>query len=201
MDKVFVFDSDTGGHHSTGASLQAYLKHGATYGQGEGLQGHAYAIPTKDADLRPLPLAEIRAAVKRFLAYAEGQPNTRFHIVPIGVSDNSFLPEQIAPLFAGAPANCDLPYAFLAVQQGHTITNLELRQRMALADALKTVGEIASLAPALDDPDMPADTEAVCAIMMACYDYLRSAEGDEFVCDWLRAAMRAAQPHADRVQA
>ena len=47
-DVVFVFGSNPEGRHGAGAAKVARLRFGAIYGQGEGLQGNAYAIPTKD---------------------------------------------------------------------------------------------------------------------------------------------------------
>lgn len=45
---VFVFGSNPEGRHGAGAAKVARERFGAVYGQGEGLQGNAYAIPTKD---------------------------------------------------------------------------------------------------------------------------------------------------------
>ena len=49
---VFVFGSNPEGRHGAGAAKVARLQFGAIYGQGEGLQGHSYAIPTKDLRVR-----------------------------------------------------------------------------------------------------------------------------------------------------
>ena len=45
---VFVFGSNPEGRHGAGAAKVAREQFGAIYGQGEGLQGNAYALPTKD---------------------------------------------------------------------------------------------------------------------------------------------------------
>ena len=45
---VFVFGSNPQGKHGAGAAKVATTKFGAKYGQGRGLQGNAFAIPTKD---------------------------------------------------------------------------------------------------------------------------------------------------------
>ena len=45
---IFVFGSNPEGRHGAGAAKVAREKFGAIYGQGEGMQGHAYALPTKD---------------------------------------------------------------------------------------------------------------------------------------------------------
>jgi hypothetical protein len=47
---IFVFGSNPKGTHGAGAAATAKAKFGAIEGQGEGLQGNAYALPTKDLD-------------------------------------------------------------------------------------------------------------------------------------------------------
>ena len=49
---VFVFGSNPEGRHGAGAARVARERFGAVYGRGEGLQGNAYAIPTKDLRVR-----------------------------------------------------------------------------------------------------------------------------------------------------
>lgn len=44
--EVFVFGSNLKGHHGGGAAHTALRKFRAVYGQGVGLQGQSYAIPT-----------------------------------------------------------------------------------------------------------------------------------------------------------
>lgn len=51
---IFVFGSNPEGRHGAGAAKTAREKFGAQYGQGEGLQGNSYAIPTKDLRSKPL---------------------------------------------------------------------------------------------------------------------------------------------------
>ena len=45
-DEIFVFGSNLAGMHGGGAARLAYQKFGAVWGQGVGLQGQSYAIPT-----------------------------------------------------------------------------------------------------------------------------------------------------------
>lgn len=47
-NEVFVFGSNLAGIHGAGAAKLAYEKFGAIKGQGFGLQGQSFAIPTKD---------------------------------------------------------------------------------------------------------------------------------------------------------
>lgn len=111
--KIFVFGSNEAGRHGKGAALCARQKHGAIYGQGEGLQGNAYAIPTKDAALRQLPIEIIRSYVARFKKFAAAHPEMLFEITPIGCGLAGYSPQDIAPMFADAPSNCALPISFL----------------------------------------------------------------------------------------
>ena len=47
-DTIFVFGSNPEGRHGSGSAKVARLQFGAIYGQGEGLQGNAYALPTTE---------------------------------------------------------------------------------------------------------------------------------------------------------
>lgn len=112
---IFVFGSNLGGRHGKGAALFAKNKHGAIYGQGEGLQGQSYGIPTKCAKLTILPLPDIALAVDRFKEFAKANSHLNFDVTPIGCGLAGYKPEQIAPLFSGAPVNCELPDVFKQV--------------------------------------------------------------------------------------
>ena len=103
---IFVFGSNLAGRHGAGAALHARTKHGAQYGVGVGLTGCAYALPTKDASLRSLPLAEIQRHVDDFLSLALRLSNTPFHITRVGCGLAGFTDTQIRPMFANAPSNC-----------------------------------------------------------------------------------------------
>lgn len=116
--RIFVFGSNLAGRHGAGAAKAALESYGAIYGKGEGLQGHSYGIPTKDAQLRPLSLSAVAANVARFLEFARSRPDLRFFITPVGCGLAGFLYREIAPLFAGAPSNCDLPPEFQSLDNG-----------------------------------------------------------------------------------
>lgn len=113
MTTIFVFGSNEAGRHGKGAALYARRHLGAVYGQGEGLQGTSYAIPTKDAHLRTLPLDCIGPYVLRFLAFARTHPELAFHLTPIGCGLAGYTPRQIAPMFTDCPPNISLPDVFL----------------------------------------------------------------------------------------
>lgn len=112
---IFVFGSNLAGRHGAGAALYALKSCGAVYGQGCGRQGNSYAIPTKDATLKTLTLAEIKVHVASFLRYAENHPDEMFELTPIGCGLAGHKPENIAPMFADAPCNVVLPTVFKQV--------------------------------------------------------------------------------------
>jgi hypothetical protein len=81
---IFVFGSNLAGRHGKGAALYARRHHGAVYGQGVGLQGDSYTIPTKDEHLRTLPLETIRGSVEEFKEFARNLPEMTFQVTAIG---------------------------------------------------------------------------------------------------------------------
>ena len=109
---IFVFGSNLAGRHGKGAALWARQHRGAIYGQGEGLQGESYAIPTKDGRLNTLPLPAIRWHVIAFLRFARNNPEMQFQLTPIGCGYAGYTPADIAPLFEGAPSNVIMPPEF-----------------------------------------------------------------------------------------
>ena len=103
--EIFVFGSNLAGRHGAGSARHALKHHGAVYGVGVGLVGSSYAIPTKDVNLRILTLSEIAKYVKDFIAFASRSPDLTFNVVDIGCGLAGYSPKDIAPLFAGSPAN------------------------------------------------------------------------------------------------
>lgn len=109
---IFVFGSNLVGKHDKGSALEAVNKHGAIYGQEQGLQGNSYAIPTNDKHLRLLPLKKIQRYVKVFLLYAKTHPKLTFNVVNIGCSYAGYKPSEIAPFFLKHPSNVKLSQEF-----------------------------------------------------------------------------------------
>jgi hypothetical protein len=115
IDPVFVFGSNLAGRHGKGAALFARQHRGAVYGQGIGMQGNSYAIPTKDKLLYPLTLSRIQQHAADFVNYAKGNQHMKFQLTPIGCGLAGYRPEQIAPMFRDAPPNVIMPDEFRAV--------------------------------------------------------------------------------------
>lgn len=106
---IFVFGSNEAGIHGAGAALEARKSHGAKLGIGFGHVGNSFAIPTKDEELKQLPLRSIRQYVRMFLAYAEASPDLIFQVTRIGCGLAGYSDKDIAPMFKEAPDNCVLP--------------------------------------------------------------------------------------------
>ncbi len=99
MADIFVFGSNLLGIHKKGAALTALEKHGAILGQGIGLQGQSYAIPTKETPRRALDLISINKFIAYFLSYASYTPEHNYSVTPIGCGLAGWRPEHIAPMF------------------------------------------------------------------------------------------------------
>ena len=111
-NEVFVFGSNLKGQHAGGAAFTARVLFGARMGQGEGLQGQSYAIPTMQGGVET-----IKPYVDRFLEFAAENMQKDFLVTKIGCGIAGFTPEEIAPLFKDAihMHNVWLPAEFLRV--------------------------------------------------------------------------------------
>ena len=108
-DEVFVFGSNLAGMHGGGAAYVAWLKFGAVMGQGVGLQGQSYGIPTMQGGVET-----IKPYVDEFICFAKAHPELFFYVTRIGCGIAGFLDGEIAPLFADARnvPNICLPESF-----------------------------------------------------------------------------------------
>lgn len=106
---IFVFGSNLAGRHIKGDALTAYRQHGAIYGEAVGLHGDSYAIPTKDENLKSLPLNKISQYINGFIKFSKLNSDIKFIVTRIGCGFAEYEDSQIAPLFNDAPANCILP--------------------------------------------------------------------------------------------
>lgn len=96
-DEVFVFGSNLEGMHGGGAARIAYKKFGAVWGQGVGIQGQSYGIPTMHGGTDV-----IKPYVDEFIEYAKQHPEKKFLVTPIGCGIAGFSESEIAPLFKDA---------------------------------------------------------------------------------------------------
>lgn len=107
--EIFVFGSNLQGMHGGGAARIAYERFGAIWGQGVGLQGKCYGIPTMHGGVEV-----IKPYVDEFIAFAKANPHFTFLVTKIGCGIAGFKEEEIAPLFADAlqVENIVLPESF-----------------------------------------------------------------------------------------
>jgi len=108
-NEIFVFGSNLRGMHAGGAARTA-LQWGAIMGQGVGLQGQTYAIPTMFGTTE-----KMKPYVDDFIEFARHHPEKRFLVTEIGCGIAGFTPDQIAPLFLSV--------------RSHDIDNIYLPQR------------------------------------------------------------------------
>ena len=97
LNEIFVFGSNLAGMHGGGAAYIAYRKFGAIMGQGVGLQGQSYAIPTMQGGVET-----IRPYVDEFITFAKEHPDLTFLVTRIGCGIAGFTDDDIAPLFEKA---------------------------------------------------------------------------------------------------
>ena len=96
-NEIFVFGSNLRGMHGGGAAYIAYRNFGAIMGQGVGLQGQSYAIPTMQGGVET-----IKPYVDEFIEFAKQHQNFTFLVTRIGCGIAGFTDEEISPLFENA---------------------------------------------------------------------------------------------------
>ncbi len=108
-NEIFVFGSNLAGMHGGGAARIALNQFGAIWGQGVGLQGKSYAIPTMHGGVNL-----IQPYVDEFIIFAEEHPEMHFLVTRIGCGIAGFKDEEIAPLFQRTVnlSNVSLPKSF-----------------------------------------------------------------------------------------
>ncbi|MCR5423745.1 MAG: hypothetical protein K6E93_03165 [Bacteroidales bacterium] len=113
-NEVFVFGSNLAGMHGGGAARAALRHFGAVMGQGVGLHGQSYAIPTMQGGVET-----IRPYVDDFIDFARQHQELTFLVTRIGCGIAGFRDEEIAPLFKAAlgVANIVLPKSFVDLLQ------------------------------------------------------------------------------------
>jgi len=104
-NEIFVFGSNLAGMHGGGAAYVAMEYFGAIWGQGVGLQGQCYAIPTMQGGVET-----IKPYVDEFISFAKAHQEYTFYVTRIGCGIAGFSDEQIAPLFHDA---LDIPNILL----------------------------------------------------------------------------------------
>ena len=111
-NEIFVFGSNLAGSHSGGAARLAHARFGAVWGQGVGLQGQCFAIPTMHGGVEA-----IKPYVDEFIRFASVHPEYKFLVTRIGCGIAAFTPDEMAPLFRDATEleNVILPRDFVEI--------------------------------------------------------------------------------------
>ena len=109
-NEIFVFGSNLAGAHGGGAARLAYKRFGAVWGEGVGLHGQTYAIPTMQGGVET-----IKPYVDAFIRFAKAHSQLTFLVTRIGCGIAGFRDEEIAPLFTDAinVENIILPKEFV----------------------------------------------------------------------------------------
>ena len=115
-NEIFVFGSNLAGSHGGGAARLAYNRFGAIWGQGVGLQGQSYAIPTMQGGVET-----IEPYVEQFIEFAFRHRELKFLVTRIGCGIAGFSAYEIAPLFLKVIdlSNVLLPKDFVEVMHRH----------------------------------------------------------------------------------
>lgn len=108
-NQVFVFGSNPEGKHGKGAAKAAVDNFGAVYGQGEGIQGQSYALPTKDLrvkennSLKSISPEVITSSIKKLYEIANQNPIKEFLVSDYsGTNLNGYTGQEMADMFNAA---------------------------------------------------------------------------------------------------
>ena len=107
-NQIFVFGSNPEGRHGAGAAKYAKDNFGAIYGQGEGLQGQSYALPTKDLrvkenrGLRSISPEQIISNIKKLYNLANRSPKEFLVSDYSGINLNGYTGQEMADMFIAA---------------------------------------------------------------------------------------------------
>lgn len=83
-NSIFVFGSNTAGRHGAGAAKYARIHFGAEYGNGVGLQGQSYALPTLGDNLERLDDRVLYGHFKDFILFACRNTKYTFVLTRVG---------------------------------------------------------------------------------------------------------------------
>ena len=75
----------------------------------EGINGQTYCIPIRTDNGKLMPLQQIQNNIKKFISYAQNNPQINFQITNIACNENEYDNFQIANCFKNISDNCLLP--------------------------------------------------------------------------------------------
>ena len=150
---IFVFGSNPEGRHGAGSAKVAKEQFGAIYGQGEGLQGNAYALPTTELryekqdkysrfSMNPNDIVE---NIKRMYQCAREHPDKNFKVAYRNRKDEKTLcgytSEQLMELFKEAVGDGDYPDNVWFSQEWADSGYLQLERSIKFPKALRPYQE------------------------------------------------------------
>lgn len=83
-NEVFIFGSNLNGAHMGGAARVAHARFGAQWGEGEGLMGQSYALPTLDRQMHRVSASALRESFQRLLVCVQSHPQLTFYLTKVG---------------------------------------------------------------------------------------------------------------------
>ena len=126
LHEIFIFGSNTAGEHAGGAARVAVDKYGAQWGNGYGMQGQSYAIPTLDVSetlsngiCERVPIMEVANHILELYIFAMKKENEKkhFYMTKIGCGIAGFTIEEMKNIFVKyekyRPHNVILPAEFV----------------------------------------------------------------------------------------
>lgn len=142
-NEIFVFGSNLAGMHGGGAARLAHERFGAVWGEGVGLHGQTYAIPTMQGGVET-----IKPYVDEFIRFALQNGHLTFLVTRIGCGVAGFHDDEIAPLFKEAldVENIILPQTFAEAILDENVDKYHLErfvkaQQSAFDTALREIEE------------------------------------------------------------
>lgn len=142
-NEIFVFGSNLAGMHGGGAARLAHERFGAVWGEGVGLHGQTYAIPTMQGGVET-----IKPYVDEFIRFAQQNGHLTFLVTRIGCGIAGFRDDEIAPLFKEAldVENIILPQTFAEAILDENVDKYHLErfvkaQQSAFDTALREIEE------------------------------------------------------------
>jgi hypothetical protein len=108
---IIVFGSNLAGVHGAGAAFDVMMERGFPAGLGVGfdIKARAYALPTKDQQIKTLPLDVVKLYIAQFVDFThilDKRSLAQFKVTRVGCGLAGFSDAQIAPLFKDAASIC-----------------------------------------------------------------------------------------------
>lgn len=109
QEAVYVYGSDLAGAQQGETASLAVHAFGASPAQVSGPSGHAYALPCANSAGEPFAADVLENYVQTFFTHARAHEQTPLHVSRLTRETGPGADTRMAGLFAGAPANCQLP--------------------------------------------------------------------------------------------